>query len=583
MKKQRDTRNTKTMKKQKGIRRPRKTRKLYTNMLKKTRKLTGGDGNDRTPLDKFRKGIQDYISQIKNKKNTKKIKKDGITRLIQLLRDERNRDFINKGILINANRVPVDKMTQPKDAKAIGVVPIVVAIFDNLTNEISRDELIAILNAYYNNGGLMNEAIFHSSIKQTPLEREMEMERINNIRLLFDETQIFHLDRNALDASTEQELQNMGVFIDIMPSPPEPPTPPPEPAQLDFTLPLDISTGYDPNEIPEFWKPIFDPESGDDLMTLREKIRRNTIFFGPEFEKRGYPLCAWLQSMIPNYFIRNFREHYNEQDKTIINTNVLHCLITILYAIISYRLFITRQNYVILFKGGRALQIGTSSIKDTQPYHSGDTDISIIPNEEVHANYLREDMEKMSIHLAYLVKWFIQVDNTTAPDFQIIVSLPGSSTNKYTEITKLVYNEGRAYKALSDIGFGKIESKVQEFFDFYNLKVLESPLDELGTTLRFVYPSIEDMLNEKLYYYAENFVENMKPEYANDYQRKAEIGNTLYKFNRAIQPLIKARLMEDGATESVENKRALIRSIITRFSKFSEEEINLIVNSLSNK
>jgi hypothetical protein len=53
----------------------------------------------------------------------------------------------------------------------------------------------------------------------------------------------------------------------------------------------------------------------------------------------------------------------------------------LLYGIITYRLFDNKEDYLILFKGGRALQLSLNDIPNVTKYFSEDTDVLIIPNK----------------------------------------------------------------------------------------------------------------------------------------------------------------------------------------------------------
>ena len=106
-------------------------------------------------------------------------------------------------------------------------------------------------------------------------------------------------------------------------------------------------------------------------------------------------------------------------------------------------------------------------------------------------------MENLSEHIGYLIKWMIP------EEINVIVSLPTNPKNTNKDITKLLYNDDKLFKALSDIGFGEINEDIRKYF--VNLSYSPIYIDNFETISLFITPTLDDMLSEKLFYYTKYF------------------------------------------------------------------------------
>jgi hypothetical protein len=252
---------------------------------------------------------------------------------------------------------------------------------------------------------------------------------------------------------------------------------------------------------------------------------------------------------------------------------------------------------LFIFKGGRALQLSLVGIPDIGKYFSEDTDILIVPNTTKHLGYDLEKMESLSEHIAYLVKWFIPEETN------ILVSLPTNPNNTNKDITKLLYNDGKLFKAVSDIGFGELNEDIKKYFD--NLFYFPFFISEFETDCLFITPTIEDMLSEKLFYYAKYFTLDikLKKEKEKELSEKKDIPSEvtkienkyypllqdydrlLLKFSRAIVKLVEAITKTSYiGTEDFDKKEAatfILRGVISHFEDYTtEEKENIILKIL---
>jgi hypothetical protein len=63
------------------------------------------------------------------------------------------------------------------------------------------------------------------------------------------------------------------------------------------------------------------------------------------------------------------------------------------------------QSYSFIFKGGKAVQFILSEIPNMSQYMSDDIDILVMNEEGIPFN--KENMENLSAHIGYLLKWFL--------------------------------------------------------------------------------------------------------------------------------------------------------------------------------
>ena len=318
-----------------------------------------------------------------------------------------------------------------------------------------------------------------------------------------------------------------------------------------------------------------------------------------EFDKyiddtqKQFKICNLLEKIIPGYMTR-YSLQFNELTKTFVNVNILNCYITLLYGIISYKLYEYKQEYIFIFKGGRALQLCLVDIPNIGNYFSEDTDILIIPNHIVNSAYNLEKMENLSCHIAYLIKWFIP------EDINIVVSLPSNVKNQNKNITKLLYKDGKIFKALSDIGFEDINEDIKKYFD--NVSYFPFYIDIFETISLFITPTIEDMLSEKMFYYSKYFIDKKQLENEKSlikaknpngqiemldpilFQKILDNDRILMKFNRAIVKLVQAITnMKYTGTEDFnknETARFILQNIIGNFEDYTTDERNQIIASI---
>ena len=560
-------------------------RKKYNKKTKKNYKKIKYGGNEEVSDEYkqrviFRRTFYNIISQISNKNNSKNKIKEGITLLINFFN---NNKMINTLISVSSNGKFVDKGTGK--GTILDFVSPVTFMLDNLSG-LSDKDIIRILDAYFKKGGNFNS--LSSRFKISPFKNELKKGRINNIKLLLDKSNAFHIYEEGLDEETKIKLAELipteqqiiteepyeekqeNTYEEKQEEPYEEKEVNYIKLELPYILP-DNEKGYDTSIVPEFWKPIF--QNGELLLQLRDKFRRiyQLDRYTNDNQKR-IKICDILEEIIPSYMTK-YTLSYSETAKTLINVNILNCFITLFYGIILNRLYETKQDYLFIFKGGRALQLSLVGIDNIEKYFSEDTDILIIPNPQKGEKYDIIKMENLSEHIAYLIKWMIPVE-----DINVIVTLPTNPKNTNKDITKILYNDKKLFKALSDIGFGEINQDIKKYFDYPSYSPIY--IDYFEIIALFITPKLDDILSEKLFYYAKYFklkdlLEKKQPiKYSN--LTIEDCDYLLMKFKRAILKLVEVIITRDYSGlvdfEIRDTSRLILRGFIGNFEDYTNKE-----------
>jgi hypothetical protein len=573
----------------KGQRKGRRTRKK--NLKKGLKK--GGDPNpaiqeEYNKKNAFRRAFNNLIIELKGAKSNNDIKQsvNSLTKLFT------NNTMINTLIPTTIEGKPIDKQTYSLATRPVEIsdfVSPIIIIFNNLSGKISSKIMLKILTDYYLNGGDFNN--ISSRLKITPLINEITHKRVDNVKMLLDKSNPFSVIEDGLDDEVKSKLS------ELIPNEQKIISNPLDNTEnnvdkvdkavvntkvvnlhLPYPLPDDNLIGYDRNVVPEFWKQLF---TEDELLQIR------TIFLEfyetDKFKENVYKrtqICDLLETIIPGY-LTTYVLSYGTTPKTLVNTNLLNCFITLLYGIVLYKLYSTDQPYLFMFKGGRAIQLSLKDIPDIRKYFSEDTDILIFPNRKLNTPYDLEKMENLSEHIGYLVKWFIPAE------MNIIVSLPTNPKNTNKEITKVLYNDDRLFKPLSDVNFGEINEDIKKHFDVLSYSPFY--LTTFNRDCLFITPTLDDMLSEKLFYYAKysNLYEKIAKNgmsYSEENQ-KNEYDHYKLKFKRAIQALADASIKKDYYEDlsNINKKEAidlLLKSILAQFNDYTNEDRERILLEL---
>jgi len=530
-----------------------RTRKYKKNISKKnyrqrkTRKLRGGgdkEQKDKIVKDSFRnmfmkafKKLQDSIKSGDSKKlqDATEAFKNGF---------KSNQLGINTLIPVTNGTIPVDKYKYTSDTTPIvAFVPLLVVIFDNINDIMTRKILI---KSFIQNKGNINLQSYTKNI--SALYAAIKLQDKELVKFLLENG----ADIKVLTDEQKQIMENLikeEEIQEIIEKESEKPI-------VKLTIPTDLpsDSGYNPEIEPEFWKPIF---GDNEMITLRQKINEmmnsdGNIPINNKEVTELWSVCKINQAMIPTYFTPTKNEPYEsfgyfigDQDIDFSHFNIVLCAALIVFGLISQKM--VGQDYKLIFKGGKAIQLELAGTPETASYKSEDIDVLILPETDIPYNEL--NVKNLSGHLAYLVRWFL---NTPETQYKVSVQVPNpENTRANPFIFKLSYVkviQKRDYrkqmmvddfKQFSDIDFKDVPQNIKLFFE--KSKEYKFYIDELNQNVLFRCPNIGSLLDEKIYYYSKytefkNLLEERKPITEKGYENLTYIDcdRFLEKFKRAI-------------------------------------------------
>jgi hypothetical protein len=255
------------------------------------------------------------------------------------------------------------------------------------------------------------------------------------------------------------------------------------------------------------------------------------------------------------------------------------------------------QDYKVIFKGGKAIQLVLTGMSETSVYKTEDIDVLIMPDTDIP--YVESIVKILSGHLAYLIRWFL---NTPETQYKVSVQAPNPSNSRANPfIFKLSYlkvTQKRDYKKqimvddfkqFSDIDFKETPVSIKPYFEkSIDFKFF---ISELNQTVLFRCPNIGSLLDEKIYYYSKysefkKMLEERKPITEEGYDRLTIIDceRFLDKFKRAIiamnKGLQKQRFPGILPDELLEKERNSIKTRLTRTGITDDTLKTMILQSI---
>lgn len=344
---------------------------------------------------------------------------------------------------------------------------------------------------------------------------------------------------------------------------------------------------YSPNSIPTYWIPIFGSEQN--MIGLRNRIM--SILVQDDLKKspakKSWVSCDIVERLFPSYFVNTTiiegvkEPGNNPNSRSVINDEyneyMIQCVLLLLLGIISEKM--SGQNYNLIFKGGKAIQLILSQIMGAEKYISDDIDILIVPQ---NIPYNREHVINVGKNLAYLLKWFVsfpEIKTITQIDLSVKDAIISNPTDT---VVKLAIFKITGPKVLVDIGIHDIPPDVQMFFN--NPQILEFYIRELGEKAAFRCPTFDSMVEEKLFYFIKylrlynRFFNNEileSPELRNVRSRESGLQACdffLRKFGKALIALFSEKLKEDVHYQKMNDfqkkfqKRTIAEMYLTRIN-----------------
>ena len=380
--------------------------------------------------------------------------------------------------------------------------------------------------------------------------------------------------------------------------------------KLNISTELPTDSGYNPEIEPEFWKPIF---AENEMLTIRKQINDMMITDGniPIANNEVaslWSICKIIKSIIPTYFTptknemyESFGTYFKDTDVDFSHFNIILCAALIMFGLISSKMI--GQDYKLLFKGGKAIQLVLADIPELSSYKSEDIDVLIMPDTGIIYN--EADIKNLSGHLAYLVRWFLNIpaiENKIDTQYKISVQVPNPENSRANPfIFKLSYakvvqkTDFRKnikvddFRQFSDIDFKELPSNIKTYFE--DAKEYKFYISELNQNVMFRSPNLGSLLDEKIYYYAKytglkTMLQEKKAITEEGYQQITinDCDRFLEKFKRAIlamnNGLQKQRKQRYDEKELLEREKTSIQTRLTKLGITDETVQTTIVRSL---
>ena len=562
----------------------RKTRK--TRNIRKTRKiLKGGNGYDKIQVDNFRTMFINAFNALQKAINTNGNVQDAIDKFKKGLKG--NKNGINTLIPVNADGLPIDKHIESSGLTSL--VPPLVVIFHNIPDMTIRTSL---LNAFISINGFninltnyvrdtnvllealkmqdkpLAELLLRKGADPTILteEQNADLQNLLNEPILNSvigpeiETKTILEPEIKPEVETDLETNSKTIL--------EPTLKSIQPSKLNIDMELPSETGYNPEVEPEFWAPIF---AKNEMFAIKKLINDimnldGTIPVQNSEITTLWSICSIVKEIIPTFYTPTknnaymlFDTFFKDSDIDFSKFNIILCSTLIMFGIISYKMI--GQDYKIMFKGGKAIQLVLSGISDMSEYNSEDIDVLIIPAKNVQYNL--DMIKNFAGHLAYLIRWFLTIPET---GYNISVLVPNpSNTRANPYIFKLSYIKSvkrydhrkqmqiDEYKQFSDIDFKELPENIVTYFENdpreFGFEISLS--SDTKQNLLFICPNLGAILNEKIYYYTKYFnfkklLQNKKQITEDGYQTLTidECQRILDKFTRAILAINRGLLLQ---------------------------------------
>lgn len=231
----------------------------------------------------------------------------------------------------------------------------------------------------------------------------------------------------------------------------------------------------------------------------------------------------------------------------------------IIIGLVNHKLNITNQNYKLIIKGGKALQLILSkkylNNKNDIQYKSNDIDLIISPNEDNEYNEV--ECKNLANNFSLLIQWILNTNDNIYDVNNYISSISGQ---EYKTLIKLSHKiqksndtyHSRSYTPLVDLDFGKKNDLM------YKNLIYDKKNSNFGELL-YIYQNLDSFIFEKIYYLnyyineinkLKNKINNKKVDYTTlevnkDLSNYKNYERFIDKFSYQIKQAIKLLLDKD--------------------------------------
>lgn len=325
----------------------------------------------------------------------------------------------------------------------------------------------------------------------------------------------------------------------------------------------------------EVWFPLF---VKGELECIKSSIKSNPN-----------DTCKIIKKLFPYYKIsydyfcekinpktkKKLYDNQEDVDKTI-NTQ---CIIMLIVGIINYRLLFTKQDYQIIIKGGKTLQLLLSGLysekKIDTDYMSSDIDLIINPINGLA--YDKAKCKTLAMNFVNLVEWIFNKYHNPYNYENYISSEEGKEYKNILKISHKIQKDNNThheagYTAIADIDYGEKNHLMYDnlIYDWKNSS-------KYGKLL-YVYQNLNDYLLEKIYY-IDHYIGELDKLIIKSKQPNVELSKDEYKdfnnyerfidkFSKQIIQIIKIEFDKNNSTNN-------LKKYLDDFLKKNNIEINV--------
>ena len=166
------------------------------------------------------------------------------------------------------------------------------------------------------------------------------------------------------------------------------------------------------------------------------------------------------------------------------------CICFLIIGMISQLL---KNDYTLLFKGGKAIQI--TSISPNVLYESDDIDLSILVNKgNTQEGASNEKAEKVAKQISILITWLTSDQKTNKSNLSMVEKVINDIA-----IIKISYILQRGFHAIADLNFSKIPKDIMKMYKSKAYTKVSPTINEIRYL--FVAPNNETLIMERIYYF----------------------------------------------------------------------------------
>ena len=196
----------------------------------------------------------------------------------------------------------------------------------------------------------------------------------------------------------------------------------------------------------------------------------------------------WMKDKSTCNIVKSIFPAYSTSITDVEIANLL-CICFLILGMISQLL---KNDYTLLFKGGKAIQI--TSISPNVLYESDDIDLSIMVNNDGQQVQQVQRAKKVAEEISKLIVWMTNKQYTNNPNLSMLEKVINDVV-----IIKLSYILPRGFLAIADLNYSKTPKDVIKMYTSKPYTRVSKTLDDVKYL--FTAPNNETLIMERIYYF----------------------------------------------------------------------------------